>query len=98
MVRTKGVTDAIHAWAYVRRSLADAKLLMLGSGPQRERASALAESLGVSDAIEWRRFVSEEEKRRILSKSRLSLAPYLADRELAAILSRRAGSAAICGS
>jgi len=54
--------------------------------------------LVVSDAIERRRFVSDEEKRRILSKSRLSLAPYLADRELAALLSRRAGWAAICGS
>jgi hypothetical protein len=54
--------------------------------------------LVVSDVIERRRFVSDEEKRRILSKSRLSLAPYLADRELAALLSRRAGWAAICGS
>jgi hypothetical protein len=54
--------------------------------------------LGVSDAIAWRRCVSDEEKRRILSKSGLSLAPHPQDEELAAILSGRARSVAICGS
>jgi len=36
---------------------------------------ALAEHLGVSDSVEWRGFVSEEDKRSILGESRLLLAP-----------------------
>ncbi len=75
MVRTKGVTDAVEAWAHVCRTVPRAKLLMVGAGPERERAAALAARLSVSDSIEWRGFVSEEDKRQILSESRLLLAP-----------------------
>jgi 1,4-alpha-glucan branching enzyme len=75
MVRTKGVTDAIRAWALVRRTVPDAQLVMVGAGPERASGAALADELGISDAVEWRGFVSEDEKRRILSESRLLLAP-----------------------
>lgn len=75
MARTKGVTDAIEAWAHVRRVVPAAKLVMVGAGPQREPAATLAERLGISDSIEWRGFVSEDEKRQILSESRLLIAP-----------------------
>ena len=75
MVRTKGVADAIRAWADVRRAVPDARLVMVGTGPERATGTELAERLGISDAIEWRGFVSEDEKRRILSESRLFLAP-----------------------
>ncbi len=48
---------------------------MVGTGPEREPATALAHTLGLAEAVEWRGFVSEQEKRRILSESRLLLAP-----------------------
>jgi glycosyltransferase involved in cell wall biosynthesis len=75
MAHTKGVTDAVEAWAQVRRSVPGATLVMVGTGPERQRAAALAERLGISGALEWPGFVSEEEKRRILSESHLLLAP-----------------------
>jgi glycosyltransferase involved in cell wall biosynthesis len=76
MAHTKGVTDAIRAWALVRQAVPGARLRMVGDGPELERAAALADQLGVSDAIEWRGFISEPEKiREILSESRLLLAP-----------------------
>jgi glycosyltransferase involved in cell wall biosynthesis len=75
MARTKGVTDAIEAWAHVRRAVPGAKLAMVGAGPEREPAVALAERLGISDSIEWRGFVSENEKRQILGECRLLIAP-----------------------
>jgi glycosyltransferase involved in cell wall biosynthesis len=75
MVRTKGVQDAVRAWALVRRSLPDARLVMIGEGPEQDEARALAATLGVSGGIEWPGFVSEEEKRRILGSSRVLLAP-----------------------
>lgn len=75
MVQTKGVNDAIQVWARVCRAVPDAKLVMVGTGPERQPGAALAERLGVSDSIEWRGFVSEQEKRAILGESRLFLAP-----------------------
>jgi glycosyltransferase involved in cell wall biosynthesis len=75
LVHTKGVVDAVRAWAQVLRSVPDAKLVIVGAGPERERAAALAEQLGIAGSLEWRGFVSEEEKRRILADSRLLLAP-----------------------
>jgi len=75
MARTKGVTDVIEAWARVRRTVPDARLVMVGDGPEREPAAALAERLGISDSIEWRGFVLEQGERRMLSETRLLLAP-----------------------
>ncbi len=48
---------------------------MVGAGPERKAGEALATQLGISTAVEWRGFVSEEEKRHILSESRLLVAP-----------------------
>jgi glycosyltransferase involved in cell wall biosynthesis len=75
MGRTKGVVDAVRAWAQVRRTVPEARLVMVGAGPEREAGEALARQLEISTAVEWRGFVSEEEKRQILSESRLLVAP-----------------------
>jgi glycosyltransferase involved in cell wall biosynthesis len=75
MARVKGVRDAIEAWARVVRRMPDARLVMVGSGPELGPAQALAERLGISTSVEWRGFVSEDEKRAILGQSRLLLAP-----------------------
>jgi glycosyltransferase involved in cell wall biosynthesis len=75
MARTKGVRDAIETWARVRASDSKAQLVMVGTGPERDAAVALAERLGIAEVVEWPGFVSEEEKRRILGESRVLLAP-----------------------
>ena len=75
MVRTKGVADAIRAWSQVCGAVPDARLVMVGAGPERATGARLAAELGVADAVEWRGFVPEDEKRTILSQSRLLLAP-----------------------
>ncbi|MFL5982276.1 MAG: glycosyltransferase family 4 protein [Gaiellaceae bacterium] len=75
MARTKGVTDAVEAWARVRRRVPDAQLVMVGTGPERDPAAALAQRIGIADAIHWCGFVSEAEKRRILGESRVLVAP-----------------------
>lgn len=72
---TKGPADAVRAWLHVRRAVPGARLVMVGAGPERGPAQALAKQLGIAAAIEWRGFVSEQEKRRILGESRLLLAP-----------------------
>jgi glycosyltransferase involved in cell wall biosynthesis len=75
MTHVKGPVDAIEAWSRVLHAVPDARLVMVGTGPERERARERARQLGISDRVEWPGFVSEEEKRRLLSRSRLLLAP-----------------------
>jgi glycosyltransferase involved in cell wall biosynthesis len=48
---------------------------MIGDGPERERGIQLTTRLGLADAIDWRGFVPEEEKARLLSESRVFVAP-----------------------
>jgi glycosyltransferase involved in cell wall biosynthesis len=75
MTHVKGVRDAIRTWARVLQRVPESRLVMVGSGPALQSGRALADELGVSAAVEWRGFVSEEEKRAILQRSRLLLAP-----------------------
>jgi glycosyltransferase involved in cell wall biosynthesis len=75
LARTKGVADAVEALARVRRRVPDARLALVGTGPERGPASTLAERIGISDAVDWLGFVSEAEKRRALARSRVLLAP-----------------------
>jgi glycosyltransferase involved in cell wall biosynthesis len=75
MVSSKGVRDAVEVWADVHARLPQAKLVMVGEGPEREHAIALAGRLGIASAVEVRGFVAEEEKRRVLQESSVLLAP-----------------------
>lgn len=75
MVKTKGVVDAIEAWATVVRQVPGARLVLVGSGPELEPAKTRARELGVDAAVEWRGFVSEEEKHAELAGARMMLAP-----------------------
>lgn len=75
MVESKGVLDAVEAWAHVLGAVPDARLVMAGDGPLREAGIKQAERLGVAGSIEWPGFVTEEEKRRLLGESSLFMAP-----------------------
>jgi glycosyltransferase involved in cell wall biosynthesis len=75
MAPTKGVTDAIEAWAQVRQSVPEAQLVMVGTGRERAHGMRLAERLSVAGAVDWPGFVSEDAKRRVLDQSRVLLAP-----------------------
>jgi glycosyltransferase involved in cell wall biosynthesis len=75
MARTKGVADAVRAWARVRESVPEAQLVMVGTGPERTAGIELAAQLGLGESVEWPGFVSEAEKRRILGESRVLVAP-----------------------
>ena len=75
LVATKGVLDAIRAWARVRAAVPEAKLVIAGEGPERSAATALAHQLGIGSAVEFVGFVSEGEKRRLLRESSVFVAP-----------------------
>lgn len=75
MTRPKGVADAVSAWAIVTRRFPDARLVMLGEGPEREGGILLSRKLGIERSIDWPGFVPEEEKVRLFRESQLFLAP-----------------------
>jgi glycosyltransferase involved in cell wall biosynthesis len=66
LVWEKGHQDVLRALALLRRVLPagparDARLLIVGSGPEESRLRAYARELGVSDAVEFRGFIPHEE-------------------------------------
>jgi glycosyltransferase involved in cell wall biosynthesis len=75
LVPKKGLRDVIAVWPRVLERVPAARLLVVGSGPEREAAEASARATGLADSIEWLGFVSEEEKRDLLARARVFVAP-----------------------
>lgn len=53
LVEKKGFADGVAAFAEARRSRDDARLLILGGGPEEERLRLATRSLGLEDAVEF---------------------------------------------
>jgi glycosyltransferase involved in cell wall biosynthesis len=67
--RYKGIDVAIRALAKVRVEFPEAALDVAGSGDAREYLEGVARDAGVSDAVRFLGFVSEEEKVRLLRQA-----------------------------
>lgn len=74
MVREKGVLDAVHALAGVLRTR-PARLVLIGRGPMVEQAFALATTLGVRVAVEYRPWCSAAELAEQYRSAHLVLMP-----------------------
>ena len=57
----KGVHLALRALAEVRHQLPDATMIVVGHGAQEEWLHQLAQKLGISEAVEWRGWLSRQE-------------------------------------
>ena len=73
--RYKGVSLAIRALAIARRTRADLRLDIAGTGDHREALERLAAELGQSDAVTFHGFVSEERKLTLLRTAWANLYP-----------------------
>lgn len=60
LVPEKGVLDAVRVLAVVNGAV-PARLLVVGEGPEADRAHALARQLGVLDRVTWKEWCSEHE-------------------------------------
>jgi glycosyltransferase involved in cell wall biosynthesis len=69
----KEIDVLLRAWAKIDRS--DKKLQIIGDGPERDALEQLAKDLGIRDIVTFTGFVSEVEKRRLLSHSDLFVFP-----------------------
>lgn len=75
LVPKKGLLDLLRAWPKVLAQVPHARLVVGGTGPERETAERLAARLGVDASVEWRGFVTEDEKRELLSSACVFAAP-----------------------
>lgn len=69
----KSVDHLIRAFAVVRARLPQARLHIMGTGDERPNLEALARQLGVSDAVTFFGYVSDEEKIRLLSAAHVAV-------------------------
>lgn len=53
LVEKKGFDDLVRAWPAVCARRPEARLIVVGDGPERERLGALADELGIADRIQW---------------------------------------------
>ena len=71
----KNVDHLIQAMAIVREEVADARLVIVGTGDRRRALEALTRSMGLEDAVRFTGFVSEEEKLRLLTRAEVAAYP-----------------------
>lgn len=77
LVKTKGVEDAIKAFAIVCKFLPTAKMCVVGRGLplyEEQLKNSIVE-LGLTEVVEFKGFVSTEEKYRLLARSHLIFVP-----------------------
>jgi glycosyltransferase involved in cell wall biosynthesis len=77
LMRYKNVDTLLRAFARVRRAFPEARLAIGGDGNHRPALEKLARELGVSDAVEFRGFISEEEKIRLYNEAAVFVNPSL---------------------
>jgi glycosyltransferase involved in cell wall biosynthesis len=75
LVPKKGLADLIEMWPRVLQRVPNARLVIVGSGPERMSAERRIEDLGIGASIEWHGFVSEAVKRELLAQARVFVAP-----------------------
>jgi glycosyltransferase involved in cell wall biosynthesis len=75
LVPKKGLADLIAGWPQVRERVPAARLIVVGSGGERNAVEQQIGELGIGASVEWKGFVSEEAKRELLSNARVFVAP-----------------------
>ncbi len=73
LMRYKRVDVVLRTFAAVRRAHPDARLHVVGDGPDRARLETLARTLGVADAVQFHGHVPHGEKVRLLWSSHVLL-------------------------
>ncbi|MCC8995086.1 MAG: glycosyltransferase family 4 protein [Candidatus Contendobacter sp.] len=91
LMSQKGLADLLHAWAMVKaRAAYDAKLRLIGEGPQKDELKALAQALNLGESVEFCGFCADVPAE--LAQADLFVLPSLAEGNSNAILeAMRAG-------
>lgn len=77
LMRYKNVDTLLKAFAILRRDVPEARLVIGGDGNYRPALEKLARDLGVANAVDFRGFISEEEKIRLYNEASVFVNPSL---------------------
>jgi glycosyltransferase involved in cell wall biosynthesis len=69
----KGLFELPHVWRLVLNKMPNARLLIIGEGPHRQRAEELFTQLAVRDSVVFTGGIAESEKNRLLGRSKVGL-------------------------
>jgi len=86
LVYLKGVHLALPAFAHLYKQNPDARLTIVGSGPEEQRLKRLASDLGIDHAIEWRSWLTQREVMQVYPQHDVFLFPSLHDSSGNAVL------------
>jgi len=75
LVEKKGFDDLIRAWPAVRAACPEARLVVVGEGPEGERLTGIARQLDVGDSISWAGPEPQDRVRGWLSRARVLCLP-----------------------
>ena len=78
-VRKKGIPVLLRALARLKGPAANARLTLVGDGPERARLEALAQSLALDERLSWPGVVPPAEVRRLLHQASCLVAPSVVD-------------------
>lgn len=77
LTREKGLTTLLPAFAIVARELPDARLLIIGDGPEREGLERIAAKEGIADRVTWGGHQPRVEVERLMESVWVLAAPSL---------------------
>jgi glycosyltransferase involved in cell wall biosynthesis len=75
LISKKGIDVAIQALPAVLAKVPEARLIVGGDGPDRERLERLAGELGVADQVEFTGYLEHEEYRSVLTSTQVAVLP-----------------------
>ncbi|MEM3844619.1 MAG: glycosyltransferase [Candidatus Parvarchaeota archaeon] len=89
----KGIKFIAPVWKRVVDKLPEAKLIIMGEGPEKDKLSTEIRSLGLQKNIDILGFVSDEKKKELLSKSKLLFFPSILEGFSVAVVEAMASGA-----
>ncbi len=72
-----GIESLLEAFAIVLRALPHARLCVVGDGPMRESLELAAETMGISEKVEWTGAILAEQVPEMVRRFDVAVAPYM---------------------
>jgi len=77
LVKRKGCAQLLEAFTLLRQSKPNARLIIAGDGPQRQKLEALTSKLGIKDNVFFQGFIEESQKPALLGGADIACFPSL---------------------
>lgn len=75
--RRKGVKYLLQAFAVLSQEMPEARLVIAGDGPDRDKLELLTTTLGIQDSVSFEGFVDEKQKCNLLQRASLFCSPAI---------------------